>query len=301
MDHSSFKISVVICTYNRDQFIGDALESLSLQTLDPDQFEIVIVNNNSTDNTEKISLDFIRTHPELDCKYVMETNQGLSFARNRGIQESKYEIITYIDDDAFAKPDFLKQLFDYFNEHPEIAGIGGMVIPRYEIAEPDWMNKWLYGFVTKVDHGEKIKKFSDNQYPAGCNMTYRKDLLEKVGGFNNKLKWRADDKYIYFQIRALSDEVIYLPQACVEHQIDADRTSDENFFHLSRKFGSEESIRVRDLGGLSFFKTIIEFLYKLGGSIILAIPYILKGQFSKGTYIVIYRFLALIRILITGK
>ncbi len=300
MDHTPLKISAVICTYNRDQFIGDALESLSLQTLTPTQFEIIIVNNNSTDNTEKISLNFIKSHPELDCKYVMETNQGLSFARNRGIQQAKYEIISYIDDDAFAKPDFLKQLFDYFNEHPEIAGIGGKVIPRYEITEPDWMNKWLYGFVTKVDHGEKIKKFSGNQYPAGCNMTYRKNLLEKVGGFNNKLKWRADDKYIYFQIRKLSDEVIYLPQACVEHQIDADRTADENFYKLSRKFGSEESIRVKDLGALPFFKKIIEFFIKFGGSIILAIPFVLKGQFSKGKYIVIYRYLALIG-LITGR
>ena len=62
------KISVVICTYNRDQFIGDALESLSLQTLAADQFEIIIVNNNSTDNTEKISLEFIEAQAGLDCK-----------------------------------------------------------------------------------------------------------------------------------------------------------------------------------------------------------------------------------------
>jgi len=300
MDSKPLKISVVICTYNRDQFIGDALESLSLQTLAPDKFEIIIVNNNSTDNTEKISLEFVKIHSELDCKYVVETNQGLSFARNRGIKESKYEIITYIDDDAFTKPDFLEQIFTYFNVNPKIAGIGGKVIPRYEIAEPGWMNKWLYGFVTKVDHGDKIKKFTNNQYPAGCNMTYRKDLLKKAGGFNNKLKWRADDKYIYFQIRELSDEVIYLPQACVEHQIDADRTADENFFKLSRKFGSEESIRVRDLGEVAFIKKVIEFLIKLAGSFVLAIPFFLKGQFSKGKYIIIYRYLALVG-LITGK
>jgi glucosyl-dolichyl phosphate glucuronosyltransferase len=298
--NNKVSISLVICTFNRDQFIGDALESLRLQTLAPDQFEIIIVNNNSTDNTEKICLEFIKSHPDLDCKYVVETNQGLSFARNRGIRESKYEIITYIDDDAFAKPDFLEQIRNYFNQNPNIAGIGGKVIPRYEIEEPKWMNKWLYGFVTKVDHGEKIKKFSGNQYPAGCNMTYRKDLLEAAGGFNNKLKWRADDKYIYFKIKELSDEVIYLPKVCVEHQIDANRTTDENFILLSRKFGSEESIRVRDISGFAFSKKIIEFLIKFGGSIILAIPFMLKNQFSKGKHIIIYRYLALLG-LITGK
>ena len=300
MNPNPLRISAVICTYNRDQFIGDALHSLSLQSLSNDLFEIIIVNNNSTDNTENISLNFIKKHPELDCKYVIEPNQGLSFARNRGIKESEYEIITYIDDDAFAKPDFLEQIFNYFNEHPNIAGIGGKVIPRYEIEEPDWMNKWLYGFVTKVDHGDNIKKFIGNQYPAGCNMTYRKDLLEKVGGFNTKLKWRADDKYINFQIKKLNDKIIYLPQARVEHQIDASRTSEENFFKLSRKFGSEESIRIKDLGLFAYFKKTIEFLIKFGGSMILAIPFFLKGQVSKGKHIIIYRYLALVGLL-TGK
>lgn len=300
MTDNLHNISLIICTYNRQQFIGDALESISSQTLAHDRFEIIIVNNNSTDSTEQICLDFIKSHLEIDCKYVIETRQGLSFARNKGLQEAKYDIITYIDDDAFAKPDFLEQLSNYFNQYSQTAGVGGKVIPRYEIAEPAWMNKWLYGFVTKVDHGEKIKKFSGNQYPSGCNMTYRKDLLLQVGGFNNKLKWRADDKYIYFKIKEISDEIVYLPAAVVEHQIDAERTSDENFFKLSRKFGSEESIRVRDLGALPFFKKIIEFLIKFGGSIILAIPFVLKGQFSKGKYIIIYRYLALIG-LISGK
>lgn len=291
------KISVVICTYNRDKFIGGVLQSLTLQTLPTDRFEIIIVNNNSTDRTEEISQKFIAENPQLNTVYVVEKNQGLSFARNRGIAESKYEIITYIDDDAFTKPDFLESIFDYFNAHPDIAGIGGMVIPRYETEEPKWMNKYLHGFVTKVDHGNKIKQFANNKYPAGCNMTYRKNLLEKVGGFNVNLKWRADDKFIYFIIRELNDKVMYLPQVAVEHVIDDYRTSEENFRKLSRKFGSEEGIRVRDEGVGSFLKKIAEFVIKFGGSIILAVPYYLKGQFSKGNHIVIYRYLALLGLL----
>lgn len=293
-------ISLIICTYNRAKFIGDALESLCNQSLPRERFEVIIVNNNSTDGTEEVCLNFIKTHPELDCKYVVETSQGLSFARNRGLRESKFEIITYIDDDAFAKPDFLEQIADYFNENPQTAGVGGKVIPRYETAEPAWMNKWLYGFVTKVDHGDNIKKFSGNHYPAGCNMTYRKDLLEKAGGFNTKLKWRADDKFIYFKIKEFSDKIIYLPTAVVEHQIDADRTTDENFYRLSRKFGSEESIRVKDIGTMAFLKKILEFLYKFAGSIALGISFFLKGQFAKGKYTIIYRYLALVGLL-SGK
>lgn len=131
-------------------------------------------------------------------------------------------------------------------------------------------------------------------------MTYRKDLLEKAGGFNTKLKWRADDKFIYFKIKEFSDKIIYLPTAVVEHQIDADRTTDENFYRLSRKFGSEESIRVKDIGTMAFLKKILEFLYKFAGSIALGISFFLKGQFAKGKYTIIYRYLALVGLL-SGK
>ena len=294
---NKLNISVVICTYNRDKFIGEALESLTNQSLPSDNFEIIIVNNNSTDNTENICKNFITKNPGLDIKYVIESNQGLSFARNRGIAESKYDIITYIDDDAYAKPDFLELIFNYFNQHPQTAGIGGKVTPRYEIEEPVWMNKYLYGFVTKVDLGNTVRLLKKKEYPAGCNMTYRKDLLEKVGGFNNKLKWRADDKYINFQIKEISDQIIYLPNLEVEHTIDAYRTSDENFKKLSLKFGSEESIRVRDEGFFSFLKKLIEFKFKLAGSFILLIQFYLKGQIAKGNKTFQYRWLALMGLL----
>jgi len=290
-------ISIVICTYNRDQFIGEALESLSKQTLATDKFEIIIVNNNCTDNTEAICKVFINQHPQLDMTYVIETNQGLSFARNRGIAEAKYEVITYIDDDAYAKNNFLELIYDYFNAHPHIAGIGGKVIPRYEIEEPEWMNKYLYGIVTKIDYGDQIRKFAPNRFPVGCNMTYRKDLLEKVGGFNNKLKWRADDKYINFKIREVSEEVFYIPNLEVEHTIDAHRTSDENFKNITLKYGTEEGIRIKDEGTGAYLKKVFEFAYKLAGSFILLLIFYLKGEFKKGNYTLWYRWLAMLGLL----
>lgn len=289
---NDLKISLVICTYNRAKFIGEALDSLAKQSLAPDLFEIILVNNNCSDNTEEICLDFIAANPQLDTKYVIERQQGLSFARNRGIAEAKYDIITYIDDDAYARENFLEVIYEYMNANPNIAGVGGKVIPRYETEEPQWMNKYLWGFVTKVDLGEKIRAFGGKAYPAGCNMTYFKDLLLKAGGFNNKLKWRADDKYINYKVREVRDEVIYLPNLIVEHTIDDYRTSDENFKKLSTKFGSEEGIRVLDKGMLPFIKKSVEFLYKLAGSFVLMLLFFVKGQFKKGIYTFKYRWFA---------
>lgn len=287
-------ISVVICTYNRAKFIGEALDSLAKQTLLPDLFEIVIVNNNSTDDTEAICKDFINNQADLNIQYVVETNQGLSYARNRGIAVSKHPIITYIDDDAYAKPDFLQHIFDFFIQNPDTVGLGGRVIPRYEIKEPEWMNPYLDGFVAKLDKGEEQLKFSANEYPVGCNMTYIKEILQKVGGFNNKLKWRADDKYIGIKVREHSDQVYYLPQLAVEHSIDAYRTSDENFKKFCLKFGNEEAIRVKDIGTWSYLKKGIEYLFKLAASFVLMLDFSLKGSLPKGTYTFKYRWWATI-------
>ena len=116
-------ISLVICTYNRAKFIGEALDSIAKQTLSPALFELIIVNNNCTDNTEEICKRFIAQYPNLDINYVIETNQGLSFARNRGIAESKNPIITYVDDDAYAKADFLERIYNFFSSNQDAVGV----------------------------------------------------------------------------------------------------------------------------------------------------------------------------------
>jgi len=287
-------ISVIICTYNRANFISEALESLARQTLSSAHFEIIVVNNNCTDNTEQICRNFKQNQTELDFNYVIETNQGLSFARNRGIAESKYEILTYIDDDAYAKPKFLTTIRNFFIQNPATVGIGGRVIPRYEVEEPQWMNPYLDGFVAKLDMGDKQKRFGKKQYPVGCNMTYTKEILLTVGGFNNRLKWRADDKYIGIKVREISDEVYYLPNLEVEHSIDAYRTSDENFKAFCLKFGNEEAIRVRDISSLSYLLKGIEFAFKLIGSFILMMSFFFKCELSKGAYTFKYRWWATI-------
>jgi len=289
---SSPKISLIICTYNRAKFIAEALASLAQQELDDSEFEIIIVNNNCTDDTESICARFIKEHPQLDINYVIETNQGLSFARNRGIAESKYPIITYIDDDAYAKADFLSIIQQFFVDNPNTKGIGGKVTPRYEKGEPVWMNKYLNGFVAKMDKGDQVVQFNKSEYPVGCNMTYTKAILEQVGGFNNRLKWRADDKYIGIRVREVTDEVYYVPTLAVEHTIDAYRTSDENFKKFCLKFGNEESIRVRDIGISSYLTKAIEFIFKLCGSFILMLSFFLRGEFSKGKYTFMYRWWA---------
>ena len=171
---SKLHISVAICTYNRAKYIEDALRSLQQQQLAYERFQVIIINNNSTDETEAICQRFIAAHPELNFTYVVEKQQGLSYARNRGIREAIHPIVSYIDDAAIARPDFLHTLVERFAAHPETDGVGGKIIPKYETARPEWMSPYLEGLVTKVDLGEKAFRYAGKkQFPVGCNMTYR--------------------------------------------------------------------------------------------------------------------------------
>ncbi len=283
------KISAVICTYNRDKFIRAALQKLTEQTLPAKDYEIIIVDNRSTDNTAAICQEFISTHPFYNIRYVFESNKGLSFARNRGWQEAESPIITYIDDDAEAAPQFLESIVRFLEKHKEAVGIGGRVVPIYpDTGEPAWMNKYLNGFVGRMDFGGAAKVFEGNmKYPAGCNMTYRKEILQQAGGFNNELTFRSDDKYIYYQVSKISDKVYYLPEATVHHNIDSDRLRFSNFEKLFLKTGNEEKIRLKtEKGGSGLAKKFFELVLKFGASLLLYLKYLLSGQEIKGRYIV---------------
>lgn len=291
------QISVVVCTYNRDQFIKKCLDCLAHQTLSKAFYEMIIVDNRSTDDTATIVKSFIASHPELNIRYVFETNKGLSFARNRGIAEAQSNIISYIDDDAEATPGFLESILDFLKQHHDVVGVGGKVIPLYsESKEPKWMNKYLNGFVAKVDLGEEVLHYNKKiKYPAGCNMTYRKEILQKAGGFNNKLTFRSDDKYIFFEVKKISGNIYYLPEAIVYHNIDAERLTFENFKKLFLKTGNEEKVRILSEGfKIELVKKFFELLIKLGAAVILYCKFLFQRKEIKGRYIFLAHWFTLV-------
>jgi glucosyl-dolichyl phosphate glucuronosyltransferase len=282
------QLTIAICTYNRQKFISACLNCLAIQDLAHELWEVIVVDNNSTDQTASIVKDFIAAHPTLPFRYVFEANKGLSFARNRSITEAKAEVITFIDDDAEAVPHFAATILQFMQNHPEAAGCGGRVLPKYsESPEPEWMNKYLNGFIGLVDHGEPPRVFSGRmKYPIGCNMTYRKSIMVQAGGFNNQLTFRGDDKHIYFGVSHVNPAIYYLPEALVFHNIDAHRLSFDNFRKLFLKTGHEERVRVRmEDGKTGVFKKLAEYLVKFGVSLLIWLIFCLKGQEVKGRYV----------------
>jgi glucosyl-dolichyl phosphate glucuronosyltransferase len=293
---NKYKICAVICTYNRDKYLLQALNSFKNQTLNKESFQLIIVDNNSTDNTAIISKEFVFENPFLNIKYCFEAQKGLSFARNRGLMEAEAPIISYVDDDAFLSPYFLEKMNLFFKNHPNVAGVGGKVIPLYEqVDEPKWMSKYLNGFVGKLDYGNFEKQFDDKmKYPAGCNMTYTKEVLLKAGGFNNELTFRSDDKYIFYAVKKVGGEVWYVPETYVFHIIDDARLHISNFEKLYLKTGNEEKIRIREEAGIiGVMKKGIQYLIKLLASIILYFKFVIEGENLKGKYVVLSQYFTL--------
>ncbi|MEJ5351534.1 MAG: glycosyltransferase [Melioribacteraceae bacterium] len=288
-------VSVIICTYNREKYLPSALHSLKNQTVDKKKYEIIIVNNNSTDNTEEISKRFIKENPELNIKYVVETQKGLSAARNRGIKESDGEIIIFIDDDAEVTPNYVEEAIKFFQTYDDVDAMGGKIIPKYEDGkEPEWMSIFLWGLVTKSDWGNKIRKYPYSKSPYGCSMALRKNALYDVGMFNEQLIFRSEDKYIFFQLKRHKKKYLYNPNFIVFHNVSKERITDEAFKRISLSVGAGEFDRIKNEGFLIKILKLIEYTLKLLISVLISIYYTIKNKPLKGGYLILNRWLTLL-------
>ena len=181
-------LSIVIATFNRSAYLLRTLESLAGQTLPAQEFEILVVNNNSTDDTPAVFADFARQHPELRLRMVAEPVQGISYARNRGVAEAKGECIVFIDDDEEAVPDFAKSYRDFFRSRPDCDAAGGAVVPVYEAPLPRWYSHYIEKMITgAMDMGDRVRPFRGSRYPGVGNSGFRRRLFERYGNFNTAL------------------------------------------------------------------------------------------------------------------
>ena len=285
------KISIIICTYNRELYLPKCLEHLKNQTEKPFNFEIILVNNNSIDSTENICKDFITQNPLLDISYVKEINPGLSFARNKGIETSSGDILCFIDDDGFAVPDYVSTIKKFAEDkrYIDIISFGGKVNPCYnEGKEPKWLSKYIDGLVSKVDLGDQVKLFT-KKYPAGCNMVFRKEFFEEHGGFNVDLHTRGDDKYVFDKLKKAGLKTLYIPTLEVAHFIDDYRLEEDFIKKLSKIIGQSEAIRLKDASFIQKCAKFIEYTFKYFASLLLAVGFIFTGKISKASYIIMVR------------
>jgi glycosyltransferase involved in cell wall biosynthesis len=219
----SMKITVVICTYNRSGNLANTLSSF--KALSPPQeasWDMVVVDNNSSDDTSAVVHDFIQSSG-LACKYVFEKKQGLSNARNRGIAEATGDVVSFTDDDVIVDPRWLRNIEREFQDG-DVTCIGGKIVPIWEGAQPGWLKGELLHFLALLDLGEE-KVPLESPVIWGANLSVRAWVFPKYGLFDPTLgniegKLYGGEETTF--VRTLLDHgerVLYCPDILVHHCI----------------------------------------------------------------------------------
>lgn len=175
-------ISVVVCTFNRSHLLCKCLESLANQNIAGKLYEIIIVDNCSSDDTGAVVKRFTSQYEHFH--YVFEEQAGLSHARNRGWREAHGQYVAYIDDDAIAYPNWISGIIDFAKRKPDVDLFGGPYDAYYLVSKPAWFPP-EYGVFNLGEQERYI--ILGSEWISGSNMVIKKDLFYLYGGFDVRL------------------------------------------------------------------------------------------------------------------
>ena len=246
------KITVILCTYNRCEVLTKALESVALQILPESvQWEVLVVDNNSSDQTRDVVVSFCKRLPER-FRYLYESRPGKSHALNTGIHEARGDILAFMDDDVTVEPTWLQNLTKYLS-NGEWAGVGGRTLLADGFSAPSWMLlDGLYSLgpalAALFDLGDEPCELRDPPY--GTNMAFHKRMFDKYGGFRTNLgprpgtTIRNEDTEFGRRVLANSERIRYEPTAVVYHPVPKGRIDKKYFLRWWFDYGRAEVLEI---------------------------------------------------------
>ncbi|MCD8073150.1 MAG: glycosyltransferase [Alistipes sp.] len=295
-ENISPRLSVVVATYNRSGSLRRTLGSLAAMTLDETLWEVVAVDNNSCDDTRRVFDEFVAERGVRNMRMVFEPAQGLSHARNRGIAESRGEVIAIIDDDELVNPAFAGDYLAFFDSCPRAAAAGGKITLKYLGPRPRWMSRFTEVPVAgTLDLGGRAREFPRGRNPFGGNMALRRGTLERAGVFDpayGRTGGRllaGEEKELFHRIRSLGGQIWWVPGPEIFHIIDGDRLTRDYFCRLNYMGGVSERVRTLTASRAKYLSRLASELVKWGASVAVAAGYCMVGRFSKGEYLLLMR------------
>jgi len=276
-------LSVIIPTHNRCSLLQAALNSLEMQTLPRSDFEVLVIDNGSTDNTKQV----VESAQQRlgNVRYFYEPTPGLHVGRHLGLKMAKSDILVYADDDIEAFPTWLEAIAESFYD-PEVVLVGGKNLPKWEAEPPDWILKmWepdkngnrILGYLSIIDLSDEKKKINPF-YVFGCNFSIRKSVLIEAGGFHpdafpqELIKYRGDgESHVSRHVYDHKYKALYHPKASVYHIVPSSRLTEDYFYQRAYNQGISDSytkIRLQHLGNTNKKSLLSRFSHELTEMII---------------------------------
>ncbi|MFN8379621.1 MAG: glycosyltransferase family 2 protein [Anaerolineae bacterium] len=224
---SALLFSVVVCTYNRADLLKRAIQSLCEQTLPPSLYEVIVIDNNSTDRTSAVVNEF---STQFALRYEVEPQQGLSHARNHGWKIAHGHYVAYLDDDGYVPPHWLSLARDVMRSHNPMI-MGGPIRDYFTTKRPDWfLDDYLLGnWVSSRERGAVPK----GEWLFGGNLFLERKVLEDVDGFSTALGMKGDqlayaeELLVIDKARAINPDalVFFEPDLFIYHLVRPEKTS----------------------------------------------------------------------------
>lgn len=241
------EISAIICTYNRAGYLRQALQSLAAQTLAKEQFEVIVVDNGSTDDTKRVVQEEFVELPNL--RYLSEPILGVNRARNTGWRNANSPYVAYLDDDIIVYPNWLETILDVFaTVKPEPACVGGKVEPIWPASKPTWLSDTIAPFLAIVDICDTPTMLTENQMLVSANIAFPRYILETVCDFHvylgrkgNRLR-SMDENLLQEHLSKQGLSRYYHPNIAVRHHVHVSRLSKRWFTQRMYWEGVSEAI-----------------------------------------------------------
>lgn len=217
-------VTVVLSTHNRAHLLRPSLEALLAQSPGTPPYEVIVVDNNSTDETAAVVSSLAVTGtPEL--RYLFEGRQGLSHARNAGVAAAASDIVAFTDDDVSVDPHWVGVIATTFAECPEIQCLGGRTLPLWPSPPPRWLTPrhWI-GPLALQDYGS-APMIVDARRPrclAGANFAFRRKVFDTIGGFSPEFP-RAQDTEFLLRLYRTGFRALYIPEMLAHARVQPDR------------------------------------------------------------------------------
>lgn len=230
-DRAAPDFTMLVCTFNRAHDLAELLDTAIAQgTADEFTYEIVVVDNNSTDGTRALAESFVQRRPDL-VRYFFEPRQGKSNALNTGLAAMRGHYYAIVDDDFILPTDWLLRIARGFKRHPGAAFVGGKVLPRWESTPPRWLTRDHWSALALADHGDAEFIVDSSRTVCLLACTFRADAVRSVGGYNSGLGVSAgkiggvEDLDILQRLWAAGFYGAYLPEVSFEHKVAASRAT----------------------------------------------------------------------------